>query len=72
VGEALYAYTAGAAYAVHAEDWLGKLLPGYVADMVILDKNIFDIPAKEILTTRVRASWLNGVKVYDVQRGLVE
>jgi predicted amidohydrolase YtcJ len=68
VGEAVYAYTAAAAYAVHNEDWQGKLLPGYVADMVMLDRDIFTIPAKDILKTRVLATWLEGEKVFDGQR----
>jgi predicted amidohydrolase YtcJ len=68
VGEAVYAYTAGAAYAVHAEDWQGKLLPGYVADMVILDRDIFELPLQEILNTRVLATYVNGEKVFDSVR----
>lgn len=50
--EALYNFTAGPAYAVGAEQQLGYLLPGYLADFVILEddptrvapSNIYDIP----------------------------
>jgi len=64
VGEAVYAYTAGSAYAVKSETWLGQLLPGYVADLVILDRDIFTIPPAEILETRVLATYLGGKEVY--------
>jgi predicted amidohydrolase YtcJ len=64
VGEAVCAYTAGSAYAVKSEKWLGKLLPGYVADLVILDRDIFEILPSEILKTRVEATYLNGKQVY--------
>jgi predicted amidohydrolase YtcJ len=64
VGEAVYAYTAGSAYAVGAESWLGRLLPGYAADLVILDRDIFAIPSPEILQTRVMATYLDGREVF--------
>ncbi|NOQ97141.1 MAG: amidohydrolase family protein [Calditrichae bacterium] len=68
VGEAVYAYTAGSAYAVGAESWLGRLLPGYAADLVILDRDIFSIPPAEILKTRVLATYLAGKEVFNSER----
>jgi predicted amidohydrolase YtcJ len=41
VEEALRAYTAGAAYAAFAESNLGSLEPGKLADMVIVDRDLF-------------------------------
>ncbi len=64
VGEAVYAYTYGSAYAAKAEHWQGRLLPGYVADFVVLDRDIFTIPPREIIETRVVATYLGGEKVY--------
>jgi len=37
IQEAIRAYTEDAAYAEFAEKTKGKLLPGYVADFVVLD-----------------------------------
>lgn len=64
VAEAILAYTTGSAYAVEREDWLGRLLPGYVADFIILDRDIFSIPSSEILKTRVEMTFVNGREVY--------
>src|SRR5206468_2728505 len=52
LGEALQAYTAGNAYAVFAERKWGVLAPGYFADVVILDHNLFTMPSA---STGVRA-----------------
>ncbi len=64
MGEALYAYTYGAAFAARAEGWQGRLLPGYVADLVILDRDLFTIPPAEILRTRPLITVLGGKVVY--------
>ena len=68
VGEAVYAYTAGSAYAVGAESWLGRLLPGYAADLVILDRDIFSLPPQEILKTRVLLTYLDGKEVFNREK----
>jgi predicted amidohydrolase YtcJ len=65
VAEAVYAYTAGSAYAAGSESWLGRLLPGYAADLVVLERDIFSIPAAEILKTEVLATYLNGKNVFE-------
>lgn len=46
--EALTAYTLGAARAAHREAWLGRLAPGYAADVVVLSRDPFAIPADEL------------------------
>ena len=48
VEEALRAYTAGGAYAVFAEGRRGRLKPGYMADLVLLDRDLTRIPPEEI------------------------
>ncbi|HET9742299.1 MAG TPA: amidohydrolase family protein [Terriglobales bacterium] len=48
-----YAYTPGSAYAEFEEKTKGILAPGYLADFVILDRDITKISPKEILGTRV-------------------
>ncbi len=52
LGEALRAFTHGAAYAAGMEDQLGLLKPGYLADLVVLDRDIFALPAEALLETR--------------------
>ena len=53
VDEALRGYTIGAAYAAGMEDRLGRLAPGYLADLVVLDRDLYAIPPAEILDAQV-------------------
>jgi predicted amidohydrolase YtcJ len=65
IGDALFAYTLGSAYAEFAESYKGKLAPGYVADFVVLDRDLTVIPAAEILMTRVLQTVVDGRTVYE-------
>ena len=53
-------YTLGSAYAEFKEDTKGRLKPGYVADMVLLDRDIFTISPEDILNTKVLQTWVDG------------
>jgi predicted amidohydrolase YtcJ len=64
VAEAVYAYTAGAAYASGEEAIKGTLTPGKLADLVVLSQDIFGIDPMEILETEVVATVLDGEVVY--------
>lgn len=65
IGQVLFAYTQGSAYAEFSELYKGRLAPGYVADFVVLDRDLTAIPAKEILKTRVLRTVVNGRTVYE-------
>jgi predicted amidohydrolase YtcJ len=67
VEEALRAYTAGNAYGVFAEDRRGKLAPGYLADLVLIDRDLTRIPPEEIEQAAVRATVVGGRVVYEVK-----
>jgi predicted amidohydrolase YtcJ len=64
VHEAVYAYTMGAAYASGEEQLKGSLTAGKLADLVILDRDIFDIDPMDILHTQVHATMVGGKFVY--------
>ena len=64
ISQALYAYTQGSAYAEYSEKWKGKLAPGYVADFIILDRDLTAIPPAEILKTKVVLTVVGGQQVY--------
>jgi hypothetical protein len=64
VEEAVYAYTAGAAFASGEEKIKGTLTPGKLADAVVLSQDIFTIDPMAILETRVIATLFNGEFVY--------
>jgi predicted amidohydrolase YtcJ len=58
--EALRAYTWGAAYAAGLESRMGLLVPGYVADLAVLDRDIFALPPEALLKTHVTRVMVNG------------
>jgi hypothetical protein len=60
----LRAYTFGSAYAAHRENELGTLETGKLADIVVLDRNLFEIPAEDILKTKVLLTVMDGKVVY--------
>jgi predicted amidohydrolase YtcJ len=62
--QAIYAYTQGSAYAEFAEKHKGKLVPGYDADFILLDRNLLNVAAPSILHTKVLETVVNGKTVY--------
>jgi predicted amidohydrolase YtcJ len=52
VAEAVHCYTWCGAYTQFAEDRKGRLLPGMLADVTVLSRDIFQAAPEEILTTR--------------------
>jgi predicted amidohydrolase YtcJ len=65
VEEAARAYTVGSAYAEFAEQVKGTITPGKLADLVILDRDIFKIDPAEIEKVRVRVTVMDGRVVYE-------
>jgi predicted amidohydrolase YtcJ len=64
VEQALRAYTVTNAYGVFAESSRGKLAPGYLADLVLLDRNLTSIPPGKINQAQVRATVVGGKVVF--------
>lgn len=62
--EALTAYTRGGAFAGHSEDRLGMLRAGYLADLVLVAGDLFDVPAAELSETKVQLTMVGGRVVY--------
>jgi hypothetical protein len=62
--EAIKNYTLGSSYAQFMEDRKGKLKPGYLADIVITDKDLLTIPENEIMKTRVDYTIAGGKIVF--------
>lgn len=60
---AVAAYTAGSAH-VNGHDETGTLLPGMLADLVVLDRDVFTAPAEEIAEARVHSTYVGGTRVY--------
>lgn len=64
VYEALEMITSNAAYAIFQEDKKGYLEEGYLADIVVLNKDIFDIKAEDLKEVKVVATIKSGKIVY--------
>jgi predicted amidohydrolase YtcJ len=64
VEQALLAYTVGAAYAAGWENRLGKLAPGYLADLIVLEVDPFTCPPNELRTIQPTATMVRGEWVY--------
>jgi len=65
VEEALRAYTDGVAYAGFQEPELGVIQVGMLADLTLLDRDLFRIPPEEIERARVVATVVGGRVVYE-------
>ena len=63
-GQALYAYTQGSAYAEFAERHKGKLTPGYDADYIFVDRDLYRVPPAALLQARVLDTFVAGSQVY--------
>jgi predicted amidohydrolase YtcJ len=64
VVEAVRAYTLGAAHAAGTAQRLGSLAPGKLADLVVLDRDIFEIAPDEILDAHPVGTMIEGQWVY--------
>jgi len=63
-GQALYAYTQGSAYAEFAEKRKGKLAPGYEADFILVDRDLYTVNPPSILGTKVLETYVAGKKAF--------
>lgn len=61
LSQAMYAFTAGAAYSRRAETWTGSLSPGMRADFIVLEA---EWKTETLLDTKVVQTWSKGKKVF--------
>jgi predicted amidohydrolase YtcJ len=64
VTEALQAYTIGAAYAANREHEQGRLSPGFLADLVVVDSDPFNCPPEKLRTIQPLATMVAGEWVW--------
>jgi predicted amidohydrolase YtcJ len=62
--QAFRAFTETAAYAGFAEDRIGSLAPGHMADFLILDRDIFTATAPDIRAARPLETWIGGKRAW--------
>jgi predicted amidohydrolase YtcJ len=64
LGQALHAFTRGAAYAGFAEPKIGALDPGKWADFIVIDRDPTKVDAQSLARTEVLETWVGGKKVW--------
>jgi len=72
VEEALRAYTATAAYASFEENEKGSIAAGRLADVVMLDRDLFKIPPEQIRDAQVNLTMVGGKVVYQSGEGAAQ
>jgi hypothetical protein len=65
VAEAIEAYTMGSAYAEFQENEKGSITPGKLADMVLLNEDIFSVASEKIRDVRVLKTFVGARLIFD-------
>ena len=67
--QAIEFYTLGSAYAEFAEARKGSITEGKLADFVVLSRDLFSVPPREVLETRPVVTVVGGRIVYEAASG---
>jgi predicted amidohydrolase YtcJ len=63
--QAIAAYTSGSAFAEFEEKEKGKLVPGMLADFIVLDRDLTAVSPEKVLMTKVLRTVVGGKTVYE-------
>lgn len=64
IKDAIDGYTIGSAYNEFKEDFKGRIKPNYLADLIVLDKDIFTIDPIKIKDIKIDITMIDGEIVY--------
>ena len=70
IKDALIAYTQGGAYSSFNENEKGKIMPGYLADIIVYSQNLFKIAPMDTYKTKVVMTIFDGKIIYE-NKGLM-
>jgi len=65
IEDAIDAYTIGSAYNEFKENFKGRLKPGYAADLIVLDNDIFTVDESYIKDIKVEKTMIDGEFVFE-------
>jgi predicted amidohydrolase YtcJ len=63
--QAFQAYSSGPAYAAGSEDFLGKLAPGFEADLILLKENPYTLPGQDLAGLLPEKTMMKGEWVWE-------
>jgi predicted amidohydrolase YtcJ len=64
LADALRIYTLGGAQGLRREAQTGSIVAGKSADFIVLDRNLFKVPANQIAKVKIQMTFFQGRKVY--------
>jgi predicted amidohydrolase YtcJ len=65
VAQALWCFTAGSAIVSGQAGHLGRLAPGYLADLTVLSGDPLDVPVEKLLEIQVEQTFVSGSVAYE-------
>ncbi len=65
--QAITAYTVGSAFAEYEEKEKGKIVPGMLADFIVLDRDVTATSPEKLLATKVLRTVVGGKTVYEAK-----
>jgi len=68
VQEVFTLYTRNGAYAGFEEDKKGSLTPRKLADFIVVDRDVLNVPADELKDVQVLETWVGGQRIYEGPR----
>ena len=63
--QAIHGFTLGSAYVNHLDDETGSITVGKLADLAVVDRDLFALDAGPICDGRILATFVGGVPVYE-------
>lgn len=67
IDQAIHAYTVGSAFAEFEEKEKGELVPGMLADFVVLDRDVTAVSPEKLLGTKVLRTVVGGKTIYEMK-----
>lgn len=65
IAQALWCFTAGSAAVSGNSDQLGRIAPGFLADLTVLSGDPLALPAERLLEIQVAQTWVGGALAYE-------
>ena len=68
IAQALRLYTRNGAWLGFEENEIGVIVPGAFADLVVVDRDVLNVPADQLKDVKVLKTFVGGEVVHDAER----